>query len=96
MVGFTVTLSALLEDVGLLFIPEGIFSTHYGMMCWELVPAVGMNHSLHFQLSVLTWVKGLSLVTVAVGEVIVLYSINQVILRPLGQPNGSFWSLQIS
>lgn len=41
-------------------------------------------------LSVLTWVKGMSLVTVAIGEMIILYFINQLILRPLGQATDSF------
>lgn len=54
------------------------------------------EHDPQPALSVLPWVKGLSMVTVAVGEMIVLYSINQLMVRPLGQAADSFWSLQIS
>lgn len=76
-------------------IPGDIYS-HTEIICWELVPAACWCDLLSSQLSVVTWDKGLSLVTGAVGKMSFLYSVNQLIWGPLGQVTYSFLILQIS
>lgn len=49
-------------------IPGDVYS-HTEIICWELVPAAFWYDLLSSQLSVVTWVKGLSLVTVAVEKI---------------------------